>query len=85
MSLDSALKLMRDKQNNVRLNIPLSGDINDPQFSVADAVNKVLAKTLQTSALSYLKFMLGPYGLGISAAEFAYNQATKIRLNPIGF
>ncbi len=85
MSLDSALKLMRDKQNNVKLNIPLSGDINDPQFSVADAVNKVLAKTLQTSALSYLKFMLGPYGLGISAAEFAYNQATKIRLNPIGF
>ena len=85
MSLDSALKLMRDKQNNVKINIPISGDISDPKFSVAEAVNKVLAKTLQTSAFSYLKFMLGPYGIGISAAEFAYDQASKIRLNPIIF
>jgi outer membrane protein OmpA-like peptidoglycan-associated protein len=85
MSLDSALKLLRDDQNNVKLNIPVSGDIHDPQFSVADAINKVLAKTLQKSALSYLKFMLGPYGIGISVAEFAYEQATKIRLNPIMF
>jgi hypothetical protein len=75
MSLDSALKLLRDDQNNVKLNIPISGDIRDPKFSVADAVNKVLAQTLQTSALSYLKFMLGPYGIGLSVAD----------LNPIQF
>jgi hypothetical protein len=49
MSLDSALKLLRDKQNDVRLSIPISGNISDPKFSVADAVNKVLAKTLQSS------------------------------------
>jgi outer membrane protein OmpA-like peptidoglycan-associated protein len=85
MTLDSALRLLRDKQNNVKLNIPISGNVNDPQFSVADAVNKVLAKTLQTSALSYLKYMLGPYGIGISIAQLAYEQAMKIRLNPILF
>jgi len=85
MSLDSALKLLRDKQNNVNLNIPISGDISDPKFSVADSVNKVLAQTLQTSALSYLKFMLGPYGIGISLAEMAVEHASKIRLNPILF
>jgi outer membrane protein OmpA-like peptidoglycan-associated protein len=85
MTLDSALRLLRDKQNNVKLNIPISGNVNDPQFSVTDAVNKVLAKTLQKSALSYLKYMLGPYGIGISVAEFAYGQVTKIRLNPILF
>jgi hypothetical protein len=85
MPLDSALKLLRDKQNNVKLNIPIEGDISDPKFSVAGAVNKVLAQTLQTSALSYLKFMLGPYGIGISLAEMAVEHATMIRLNPILF
>jgi hypothetical protein len=85
MPLDSALKLLRDKQNNVKLKIPISGDITDPKFSVTDAINKVLAQTLQTSALSYLKFMLGPYGIGISLAEMAVEQASKIRLNPILF
>lgn len=85
MPLDSALKLLRDKQNNVKLKIPISGDISDPKFSVADAVNRVLAQTLQTSALSYLKFMLGPYGIGISLAEMAFEHASKIRLNPILF
>jgi outer membrane protein OmpA-like peptidoglycan-associated protein len=29
--------------------------------------------------------MLGPYGIGISLAEMAYEQASKIRLNPILF
>ncbi len=77
--------MLRDKQNNVKLNIPISGNVNDPQFSVADAINQVLAKTLQKSAISTLKYMLGPYGIGISIAELAYDQATKIRLNPILF
>jgi len=85
MPLDSALRLMRDEQNDVRLKIPISGDIRDPKFSIADAINKVLAQALQKSSVSYLKYMLGPYGIGISVAEFAYNQATKIRLNPILF
>jgi len=85
MSLDSALKLLRDDHKNVKLNIPVSGDINDPKFSVADAINSVLAQTLQTSALSYLKFMLGPYGIGLAVAEQAIKSTSKIRLNPILF
>jgi outer membrane protein OmpA-like peptidoglycan-associated protein len=85
MTLDSALRLLRDKQNDVKLNIPISGNINDPQFSIADAINQVLAKTLQTATVSALKYMLGPYGIGISVAQLAYEQAIKIRLNPIRF
>ena len=85
MSLDSALKLMRDKQNNVRLKIPVSGDISDPKFSIAEAVNKVLAKTLRTSALTYVKFMLGPYGIGIAAAEQFIGSSSTFKLNPIPF
>ena len=85
MSLDSALKVMRDKQNNVRLNIPVSGDISDPKFSVADAVNKVLAKALRKSALTYVKFMLGPYGIGIAAAEQLIGSTSNFKLNPIPF
>jgi hypothetical protein len=85
MTLDSALRVLRDKQNDVKLNIPISGNINDPRFSIADAINQVLAKTLQTAAVSALKYMLGPYGIGISVAQLAYEQAIKIRLNPIRF
>jgi outer membrane protein OmpA-like peptidoglycan-associated protein len=85
MPLDSALNLMRDKQNNVRLKVPISGDINDPKFSVTDAINKVLAQALQESAVSYLKYMLGPYGIGIAVAELAIDATSKIRLNPIPF
>ena len=84
-TLPSALKLLRDNQNNVKIKIPINGNINDPQFSITDAINQVLAKTLQKSALSYLKFVLGPYGIGISVAQLAYEQALKIRLNPVQF
>jgi outer membrane protein OmpA-like peptidoglycan-associated protein len=83
--LDSALKLLRDKQNNVKLNIPISGDISHPEFSVADSINKVLVQSLQTSVLSYLKFTLGPYGIGLAVAERAISGSAKIHLNPILF
>ena len=42
-------------------------------------------KTLQTSALSYLKFALGPYGIGLAVAEQVITGNARIRLNPIAF
>ena len=83
--LDSALKLLRDKQNDVKLKIPIRGDVNDPKFSIADAINQVLVKALQKGVLSYLKFALGPYGIGLTVAEQVITGTAKIRLNPILF
>ncbi len=87
--LQSALKVLRDKDDDVRLKIPISGDMTDPQFNFADAINQAVIKGLSLATLSYLKYMLGPYGVAIGIIELGAKVGTKalsgIRLKPVEF
>jgi outer membrane protein OmpA-like peptidoglycan-associated protein len=83
--LDTALDTLRDKNNSIRLEIPVQGNITDPKFSVNDAISQALAKGVQKGALSYLTLALQPYGTLITAAKYAGEELTKVRLNPIEF
>ena len=87
--LQSALKVLRDKDNDVRLKIPISGDVTDPKFSFSDAINQALIKGLTMATLSYLKYMLGPYGIAIGIIELGVKVGAKalpgIRLKPVEF
>ncbi len=87
--LQSALKVLRDKKNDVRLKIPISGDVSDPKFSFANTINQALIKGLTLATLSYLKYMLGPYGTAIGIIELGVKVGAKtltgIRLKPVEF
>ena len=87
--LQSALKVLRDNDNDVRLKIPISGDVSDPQFSISDAINQAVIKGLTMATLSYMKYMLGPYGMAIGIVELGAKVGEKtltgIRLKPVDF
>jgi Domain of Unknown Function (DUF748) len=87
--LQSALTVLRDNDNDVRLKIPISGDVTDPKFSFSDAINQALIKGLSMATLSYLKYMLGPYGMAVGIIELGVKIGAKalpgIRLKPVEF
>lgn len=86
--LDSAMSLLKDGKGNMKLKIPITGDIDDPKFSIGDAINQAVIKATRTATLSYLKFALWPYGTAIAAVELAMMAADKvngIRLDPMVF
>jgi outer membrane protein OmpA-like peptidoglycan-associated protein len=86
--METALSLLRDKDGTIKLDVPITGDIADPKFSFADAINQAVVKATATASMAYLKYALGPYGLAIAAAEVAYKAATQaggIRLEPVKF
>ncbi len=87
--LQSALKVLRDKNNDVRLKTPISGDVSDPKFNISDAINQAVIKGLTLATLSYLKYMLGPYGTAIAIVELGAKVGAKaltgIRLKPVEF
>jgi outer membrane protein OmpA-like peptidoglycan-associated protein len=83
--LNTALSTLRDKNNTIQLEIPISGDISDPSFDIKDALTQALAKGVQKGALSYLTFALQPYGTLIAAAKIAGEAATRVSLNPVFF
>jgi len=86
--LDSAISLLRNGSGDVKLKVPISGDIADPKFSIADAINQAVLKATKKATLTYLKYALWPYGTAIAAVELAMTAADKvsgISLDPVVF
>ena len=85
MPLDSALSLLRDKNDDIELLIPIKGDIANPDFALGAVINKAMGNALQGTVTNYLKYALQPYGLIYMAAEKAYGVASSISLEAIEF
>lgn len=85
MPLDYALNILRDKKGNVKLNVPIKGDVNNPDFSVNHVMRIAMGKALKMASVSYLKNFLQPYGTLITVAQTAGNYATRVTIDPVKF
>lgn len=83
--LETALSLLRDENNDIRLSLPVRGDITSPEFDLSDAVNQAIGKALKTAAVGLLKVALQPYGALITIAELAGGKGAELRLDPVVF
>ncbi len=85
MPVETALSVLKDDNNNIRIDVPLSGDISQPDVGINDVISQVSRKALRTATLYYLKQSLVPYGQLISLASFAGDQLFAIRLNDLNY
>lgn len=88
MPLDSALSLLRDKDDNIQLELPISGNIKSPDFDIADAINQSLSTAMKFAAMSYIKLALQPFGALVSiyqVANSAGKMVSAVRLDPVSF
>jgi hypothetical protein len=84
MPLTSALNLVRDSDDNIRLeNIAIKGNLGDPEVSARQLITKAVSKALLSGSMTFFKFALQPYGAALMAAEMIGKQAGKIRLEPL--
>jgi len=78
--LNSSLSLLRDRDNSIRLDLPVTGDIDNPVFDPRDVIIKASSKAITTAVLDYYT----PFGL-IFAAESLFDIATALRFDPLLF
>ena len=83
--LETALGMLRDSNNTIALDLPLSGSINDLKVDPSDAINQAIGKALKKGATTYLTAALFPFGTMLAVARIAGEEAAKIRLDPILF
>jgi hypothetical protein len=64
--------LLKDRKGEINLDIPLSGDLDDPQFSIGGIILKVLVNLLVKAATSPFALLGAVFGGGeqLSYAEF---------------
>ncbi len=59
--LDAALSMMRDSDDNITLEIPVSGPLDDISVGITQIVISALNKSIVSAASSYVAYALGPY------------------------
>jgi hypothetical protein len=85
LPLNTALSLLRDSDDNIKLKLPISGKLDDPQFDLNDIINTALGKSLKSASVSYLKLLLQPYGSLITVIQMAGKASGHIQLDPVIF
>lgn len=88
MPLETAIMVLEDNDNNIKLEIPVSGSLDDPSFGYQSVINGLAGRGLKSAALSFLTKSLQPYATLISLASSAIDASEKgafITLNPVEF
>ena len=86
--LESGLAMLRNKKDVIKLDIALTGNIENPEFNFQDAINQAIAKAMTYASLSFLKYTLQPFGTFITVAQIAGKageKMTKIKLDSVQF
>ncbi|MGO3346079.1 MAG: DUF748 domain-containing protein [Marinomonas sp.] len=81
--LNLAVSALKDSDDNIDLDIPLSGNIDSPSFGWGDFLFIPVKKALFSASSSYLLQTFVPYANVITIAQFASNQLLKIRVKPL--
>ena len=85
LPLDTSLAMLKDRNNTIKLKIPLSGDVDELEVHPGDIITKALSRGLETGAKTYLAAALFPFGTALVVAQLAGEQALKVRLDPVAF
>lgn len=78
--LSSSLSLIRDRDNAIRLDIPVTGDIENPEFDPRDAIIKASSSAITAAVIQYYT----PFGL-VFAVESLFDLATALHFEPVLF
>lgn len=59
-----AVALLKDSSGNIDINLPISGSLDDPQFSVGGIILKVIVNTLTKAVTAPFKLLASAFGGG---------------------
>lgn len=65
MPLNTALSLLRDKQGDINLTIPVTGDLAQPDIGLGDAIQQATGKALKTGIMT----VFAPVGVAVLAGK----------------
>ncbi|HSG03099.1 MAG TPA: DUF748 domain-containing protein [Marinobacterium sp.] len=88
MPLPSAVSILESDERVIKLDLPVSGDINDPKFNYQDVIQIVVTKGVKEGAMAYLTNSLQPFGaifMVYSAVKDANESGRFIQLQAMEF
>ncbi len=85
LPLDSALSMLKDKQENIELSLPISGSKDNLDFGITGLLITPLSKAIVSASSSYFLYTLGPYGAAAYIGLKVGEKLMKTRVPPVVF
>lgn len=85
MPVGTALDLLKDDDGVIKLELPIEGDLNNPDIDIKKVVQLATTQALRKGSVTYLKFALQPYGAIWMAAEAIGEMSSAVALEPVKF
>ena len=81
--LNIAVGMLKDGNENIELDIPITGDVTDAEFGWGGFASLIFKKALFEATTTYVTKSLIPYGNVLSLVKFAGEQLLKVRVEPL--
>ena len=81
--LNVALSMLKDKRGNIKLNVPVTGNINDPEFGFHYLLALIAKKAVMRQTKNYLMTTFVPYAQVVNVALAAGSYALKVRFEDL--
>ncbi len=83
--INTALAMLRDGSGDIRLKIPVDGNLNDPKVGVMGVILKALLNGATNSIRSAVNLIYAPLGAVVSVGEKIAGQGSVLQCNPVVF
>ena len=83
--LETGLAMLKDKHDQIALDLPITGNIKDPKFRINDVINLALGKATKMAALTAVAFAIQPYGAILVASQMIDSNTFAAKLDAIEF
>ena len=84
MPIDAALALMKDKNGDIKIEVPVSGNLQDPNFAIGPAFRNAMMEAIKKASVTYAAYALQPYGSILIGAKML-DKAMALRLESVRF
>lgn len=84
MPISTALSLLKDKNNRVELEVPMTVSVDQFQIDTSDIIRTAVTKAARSAAFTYAKFALQPFGSLLLLKDLA-DAAAAPQFAPIEF
>jgi len=83
--LNVALGMLKNKQGDIKLTVPIRGDLNDPSFGAEYLLALVVKKAVMRQTKNYLMTTFVPYAQVVNVALAAGSYALKVRFEDMPY
>lgn len=85
MPVSTALKVITDGDNNLKLTVPVKGDLSNPNVKINKIMTAAITQAVKNSAMTYFKYAVQPFGAILLVSQAINDKVLQARFEDVRF